>query len=360
MTNNNKNDSNVKNSGQKSRNSVKEIYYMSEKYENNVTDKNDMSEISKIDQDINLGGKSNAVKNSSSSSPEVFVDINADFNEDDIPEEVWETESQITERKPSQSPDKPHANVNCQISPGQDHQDATTPAKKSLGSIELCFGYNLSQFKWINITYLVILHTYAIYAYYYAHVYNIKLWTVIWAVVCATSSGFGASAGAHRLWAHRAYKAGWFLKALLVSFESMCVNGSCYSYARDHRNHHKFVDTDADPKNARRGFFFAHVGWWCVKKNPKVIEAGRKLSHQDLIEDKFIMFQHKYYYPMAIFWALIFPVLIPYYCWDEDPLMAFNVCCVLRIVFVLHHLFTVNSIAHIFGKLFSFKLGLKI
>jgi len=39
--------------------------------------------------------------------------------------------------------------------------------------------------------------------------------------------------------------------------------------------HHKHSETDADPHNATRGFFFAHMGWLLVKKHPDVIEAGK-------------------------------------------------------------------------------------
>ena len=38
----------------------------------------------------------------------------------------------------------------------------------------------------------------------------------------------------------------------------------------DGRVHHKFSETDADPHNAKRGFFFSHVGWLLVRKHPQV------------------------------------------------------------------------------------------
>ena len=63
---------------------------------------------------------------------------------------------------------------------------------------------------------------------------------------------------------------------------------------RDHRQHHKFSDTDADPHNANRGFFFSHVGWLLSRKHPKVIEYGKKIDMSDLEADPWIMFQKKY------------------------------------------------------------------
>lgn len=66
-----------------------------------------------------------------------------------------------------------------------------------------------------------------------------------------------------------------------------------FEWARDHRVHHKYSETDADPHNAVRGFFFAHIGWLLVRKHPDVIEKGRKLELSDLLADKVVMFQRK-------------------------------------------------------------------
>lgn len=334
-----------RNSERKTQNSVKDLYKMTEKYENgNNNQKSGSNECLNKPSELPL-----------KTSSEISVDINDNEIDDQIPEEIWEQEVQVTERKPnpSQPSDKPQdQTVTIDKSFVEQNQQNISPSK-GIGSIVLCFGYKISEFKWTNIIYLVILHTYAIYAYGYALMFPVRLLTVIWTIVLATCSGFGASAGAHRLWAHRAYKARGLLKGFLIVTESMAVNGSCYSYARDHRNHHKYVDTDADPKNARRGFFFAHIGWWCVKKNDQVIRSGQKLPKQDLLEDGYLMFQHRFYYPLVLFWGVLFPVVIPYYIWSEDFWTAFNVCVVLRVVFTIHHLFTVNSIAHIFGKSLS-------
>lgn len=75
----------------------------------------------------------------------------------------------------------------------------------------------------------------------------------------------------------------------------LCLNpqNDIFEWARDHRVHHKYSETDADPHNAVRGFFFAHIGWLLVRKHPDVIEKGRKLELSDLLSDKVVMFQRK-------------------------------------------------------------------
>lgn len=72
-----------------------------------------------------------------------------------------------------------------------------------------------------------------------------------------------------------------------------CDQNDIFEWARDHRVHHKFSETDADPHNAKRGFFFAHIGWLLVRKHPDVIEKGGKLDLSDLKADEVVMFQRR-------------------------------------------------------------------
>lgn len=72
--------------------------------------------------------------------------------------------------------------------------------------------------------------------------------------------GFGITAGAHRLWSHRSYKATLPLKILLMIFHTAAFQLSIIAWARDHRLHHKYSETDADPYNAKRYFcLFRHI-----------------------------------------------------------------------------------------------------
>ena len=49
------------------------------------------------------------------------------------------------------------------------------------------------------------------------------------------------------------------------------VEGSARWWSRDHRAHHKYVDTEKDPYAATKGFFFAHCGWMFSKQDPSKI-----------------------------------------------------------------------------------------
>lgn len=85
----------------------------------------------------------------------------------------------------------------------------------------------------------------------------------------------------------------------LIEIKVKCImyfffyQNDIYEWSRDHRVHHKYSETDADPHNATRGFFFSHVGWLLVKKHPNVIKNGQKLDLSDLKNDRVVMFQRR-------------------------------------------------------------------
>jgi stearoyl-CoA desaturase (delta-9 desaturase) len=162
-------------------------------------------------------------------------------------------------------------------------------------------------------------------------------------------SGLGITAGAHRLWAHRSFKAHWSVRFFLMLCNSMANQGTIFHWVRDHRVHHKYSDTEADPHNSQRGFFFAHMGWLLVKKNPKVIEAGKKLNFDDLWMDWIVSIQQKLN-PWGQF-AMCFglPTLVTMYFAGENWQTSLFVNGFLKYVAVLHATWLVNSAAHFYG-----------
>jgi len=90
------------------------------------------------------------------------------------------------------------------------------------------------------------------------------------------------------------------------------------------------------------------MGWLFVKKHPHVIEAGKKLSFDDLAEDSVVMFQKKYDPWFALFMCFIFPGLVSTL-WGDTFWHGYWVAGGLRYIYVLHVTWCVNSAAHIFG-----------
>lgn len=130
-----------------------------------------------------------------------------------------------------------------------------------------------------------------------------------WATVYVT--GFGITAGAHRLWSHRAYKAKWPLKVLLTILFTVTGQRDIYLWALDHRVHHKYSETDSDPHDARRGFFFSHIGWLVMTAHPDVIEKRKIIDMSDLEADPIVMWQRKYVYlTYVVFHSDVFMLLL--------------------------------------------------
>lgn len=101
---------------------------------------------------------------------------------------------------------------------------------------------------WRNIILFAYLHVAAVYGFWLMLV-SAQWKTGLFAIVLYYMAGLGITAGAHRLWAHRSYKANFPLKVLLMLFNTLAFQDAAVHWARDHRVHHKYSETDADPHN---------------------------------------------------------------------------------------------------------------
>lgn len=201
---------------------------------------------------------------------------------------------------------------------------------------------------WENVLLMLVLHIGAIYGLVFGLLYA-KWQTVLWTYLLHAGSAVGVIAGAHRLWSHRAYKANLPLRIMLMLLQTMALQRDIYEWCRDHRVHHRYSETDADPHNSKRGYFFAHIGWLLSRKHPQVIEKGSKIDLTDLMADPVVRYQRLFYVPLvAICWAAI-PTFVPCRYWNEDVILSFFFCVMYRFVHVLHCSFMVNSSAHMYG-----------
>jgi stearoyl-CoA desaturase (delta-9 desaturase) len=173
----------------------------------------------------------------------------------------------------------------------------------------------------------------------------LRLPTLIFAVIMYFWTGLGITAGYHRLWSHRAYSARFPVRLALCLGGAAAFEGSCKWWCRNHRAHHRYTDTDKDPYNARRGFFYAHLGWMLVKQNANQIGFA---DITDLQRDPMIEWQHRYYGQIALITGIVFPTLFAGL-WG-DMLGGYFYASMMRIVFVHHATFFVNSLAHTLGE----------
>jgi len=203
------------------------------------------------------------------------------------------------------------------------------------------------QMKWRNVFIFTFLHLSAAYGMYLT-ITVARPSTLVWAYVLHFLGAVGITAGAHRLWSHRSYKAKTSLRIILMLMDTLAFETDILDWCRDHRVHHRFSETDADPHNARRGFFYAHIGWLFCKKHPDVIEKGRQVDLSDLWADPVVKFQRRHYFKLVFLCWFLLPTYIPHFLWGETVKTAFFVN-MLRYCWTLNVTWLVNSAAHLWG-----------
>ncbi|XP_039298699.1 acyl-CoA Delta(11) desaturase [Nilaparvata lugens] len=201
---------------------------------------------------------------------------------------------------------------------------------------------------WKNVGYIVYFHVAALYGLYLIFTSG-KIETFLFSVFLFIFSGLGITCGAHRLYAHRSFKATTPLKILFMIMNSMAFEDSIYEWVRNHRVHHKFTETTADPHDSRRGFFFSHCGWLMIRKHPDVKRKGQTVDVSDLEQDSVIMFQKKYYKYLMPFFTFFVPTIIPVLFWGESLNNAFHIAGMFRYTYLTNMVWLVNSAAHIYG-----------
>ncbi|GMR60425.1 hypothetical protein PMAYCL1PPCAC_30620, partial [Pristionchus mayeri] len=174
--------------------------------------------------------------------------------------------------------------INCYLAPEfKEMEKMEEEAKKSKYKMEII---------WKNVVMLIVLHIVALVGVY--HAFTEAKWRTLSFMFWITMyAGTSITGGAHRMWSHKAYKIHFRINTLR-NFINMLLKNDVIDWARDHRAHHKWSDTDADPHNIKRGFFFAHMGWLMCRKHPKVKEMGSKIDLSDLEADPVLAFQSRF------------------------------------------------------------------
>ena len=168
--------------------------------------------------------------------------------------------------------------------------------------------------------------------------------TVVCSIVWYFLTGFGITAGYHRLFAHRAYEATTTLKYILLTLAAGAIQGSAQWWSRGHRAHHRYTDTELDPYNAHKGVFYSHIGWLIFKprRKPGVADVT------DLLRDPTVQWQRRNYVTLAFLTSFLIPTLVAGLGWGDYRGGYFFVG-VLRLTVIHHTTFCVNSLAHYLG-----------
>ncbi|XP_034944278.1 acyl-CoA desaturase 1-like [Chelonus insularis] len=179
--------------------------------------------------------------------------------------------------------------------------------------------------------------------------YSEQIFLLLWAYVIAYLSILGVTAGAHRLWAHRTYEADTSLRIFLAICYYLSGFQKIFTWVRNHRAHHQYLQCEGDPYNNRRGFWFSHVGWLVMKENPETQKLKAKVDMRDVGDDTVIQFFDGNFYLNTILFSIILPIFIPVYFFNQDLEWAIVSQLFIRYPFVLHSIWSINSLASTIG-----------
>jgi stearoyl-CoA desaturase (delta-9 desaturase) len=84
---------------------------------------------------------------------------------------------------------------------------------------------------------------------------------VVLAVVLFWARMFFITAGYHRYFAHRSFKLGRVIQFVFAAGGLTAAQKGPLWWAGNHRDHHRFADTERDPHSPQQGVWWSHIGW---------------------------------------------------------------------------------------------------
>jgi stearoyl-CoA desaturase (delta-9 desaturase) len=185
-------------------------------------------------------------------------------------------------------------------------------------------------------------------------------WGLGWIDV-ALAAGFyvvaalGVTVGYHRLFTHRAFRAKRGLRIALAVAGGLSLQGSVITWVADHRRHHAFSDRDGDPHSPwlfgtgpvalAKGFWHAHMGWLFER-----VSTNTERFAPDLLADRDLRRIDRLF-PLWLALSLLLPPLlgglITWSWWGA--LTAFFWAGLVRVSFLHHITWSINSICHMIG-----------
>ena len=179
---------------------------------------------------------------------------------------------------------------------------------------------------------------------------------VVIAVVFYYISGLGIAMGFHRYFTHLSYKAKPAMRIALAIAGSLAIEGPVLNWVADHRRHHKYSDREGDPhspwrfgndwKALAKGLAWAHIGWMFDGSR-----TSREKFCPDLLADRKIKFISDGFLTLAVISLALPPLIGGLWSWSwYGALTAFFWGSLVRVAFLHHVTWSINSICHTFGK----------
>ncbi|MDX2251271.1 MAG: fatty acid desaturase [Nitrospira sp.] len=158
-------------------------------------------------------------------------------------------------------------------------------------------------------------------------------------------TGLGITVGYHRLISHRSFACPDWVKVGFLIAGGWALQNSALKWGADHIRHHAACDQDADPYNAKLGFWHSHCGWLFANQRYSDERYATKLR-----QDPLIMWQHRNYV-LIVLAGLALPFIVGFlYGGWLSGLGCFMLAGIGRTFAVLNSTFCINSVCHIWGE----------
>ena len=156
------------------------------------------------------------------------------------------------------------------------------------------------------------------------------------------AAGVGVGMGYHRLLTHRGYKVPKAVEYFLTVCGTLALEAGPISWVVTHRIHHAHTDIEGnDPHTPRDGRWWAHMGWILRGTAQKHDQATLRRYAPDLMQDRFYVFLHKFYWiPMVLLGILLLAL-------GGWPMLMWGIF--MRVTIGLHATWLVNSATHLWG-----------
>lgn len=162
---------------------------------------------------------------------------------------------------------------------------------------------------------------------------------------------FAITAFYHRYFSHRSFQTSRPVQFLFAALGASAVQRGPLWWAAHHRRHHRFSDEEQDGHSPRNGFWKSHMGWFLSRRNlrTRTEEVPDLMKFPELVWlDRFDLAVPVAFAAMCLGLGMALEAWAPGLGVSGGQLLVWGF--VVSTVVLYHSTFTINSLAHRFGR----------